>query len=309
MSEVVLHEVGMRDGLQVEQAIVPAEQRVRWIERLIAAGVDIVQAGSFVNPKVVPQMADTDEVFRQLMLPERPALHARLSALVLNEKGLARGLAVGARFFCMGVSASDTHSRKNTGMSTAEAADRVLAMARTARGTGAAVQLSVQSAFGCGYEGAVPEARVLDLVARFIDAGFLTISLADTAGHGTPLQVRRLFTAIHRLAPDAACACHFHDTYGAAMANACAAIDAGVRTVEAAVGGLGGCPFTALAAGNLCTEDVVHLLQRSGLRSGIDLDALIAVANEAEQFFGRPLPGIVHRTGAIATSPALNPEP
>lgn len=305
MSDLVIHDVGMRDGLQVEPTTVPIDRKIAWIEQLIASGVDVVQAGSFVHPARVPQMADTDEVFRHFTAPGRPPMRTHLSALVLNEKGLERGFAAGARFFCMGVSASDTHSRKNTGMSTAEATERILGMAHAARDGGATVQLSVQSAFGCGYEGAVPERRVLQLVSRFVDAGFDTVSLADTAGHATPTHVRRLFGAILRAAPDAACACHFHDTYGFALANACAAIESGVRFFEAAFAGLGGCPFTAVAGGNLCTEDFAHLLQRSGMRRGIDLDALIGLAREAEEFFGRPLPGIVHRTGPIPALQAL----
>jgi hydroxymethylglutaryl-CoA lyase len=290
----------MRDGLQVEQAVVPLESKIAWIERLLASGVDLIQAGSFVNPKVMPQMADTDAVFRHFTTMSAPAVRARLSALALNEKGLERGLACGVSYFCMGVSASDTHSRKNTGMSTADAVERVVAMAKRAREADASVQLSVQSAFGCGYEGHIPGSRVLETVKRFIGEGFLTISLADTAGHASPLQVRRLFGAILHMAPEAMCACHFHDTYGLAMANACAAMEVGVRSFESAFGGLGGCPFTALAGGNLCTEDFVHLLQREGLRHEVDLDALAGLARDAGVFFGRALPGVIHRTGPIS---------
>ncbi len=296
MPEIILHEVGMRDGLQVEQLTVPTERKLAWIEQLVESGVDVIQVGSFVNPKVVPQMADTDALVKHFA---GRRLQTRLSVLVLNEKGLERGLAAGADFFCMGVSASDTHSRKNTGMSTDEAITRVLGMARTAHEAGATVQLSVQSAFGCGFEGAIPLSRVLSLADRFLDAGFRTISLADTAGHATPPQVEALFHAILRAAPDAICACHFHDTYGLAMANAWAAMNVGVRSFETAFAGLGGCPFTALAGGNLCTEDFVHLLQRIGQRRDVSLDTLIEVAKEAEQVFDRPLPGIVHRTGPI----------
>lgn len=305
---LILHDVGMRDGLQVEQIAVPTETKIDWVERLLESGVDFIQVGSFVNPKIVPQMADTDAVFQHFA--SRPqAIRARLTALVLNEKGLARGLAAGVTYFCMGVSASDTHSQKNAGMSTTEAVDRVVAMAKEARVAGATVQLSVQSAFGCGYEGHIPGSRVLQIVGRFVNEGFLRISLADTAGHATPLQVRRLFGAILNAVPDATCACHFHDTYGLAMANACAAMESGVTAFEAAFGGLGGCPFTALVGGNLCTEDFVHLLQREGLRHDVDLDALIDVAKQAEGFFARPLPGLVHTTGPIPASAAADPEP
>lgn len=298
MSDILLHEVGMRDGLQVEAAVVPVAQKIAWIERLLVSGVDLVQAGSFVNPKLVPQMADADEVFRHFAAMERPR-RARLSALVLNERGLERGLACGADYFCMGVSASETHSRKNTGMGTDEAIERMLATGRRAREAGATVQMSVQSAFGCGYEGAVPEARVLKIVDRFVNEGFRTISLADTAGHAVPVQVERLFHDIHAIDPDIVCACHFHDTYGLAMVNAWAALNAGVTYFESAFAGLGGCPFTALAGGNLCTEDFVHLLQRSGRRPDVSLAVMSEVAGLAERFFGRPLPGVVHRTGAI----------
>lgn len=294
---IVLHEVGMRDGLQVEAALVPLARKIAWIEQLMASGIDAVQVGSFVNPAVMPQMSDTDAIVRHFA--NGGSRGVRLSALVLNEKGLERGLAAGVADFCMGVSASEAHSRKNTGMSIADATTRILRMARTAADAGAAVQLSVQSAFGCGFEGRIPPARVMKIASGFIDAGFEVISLADTAGHATPPQVHALFAALRRAAPRAVLACHFHDTYGFAMANACAALEAGVQSFESAFGGLGGCPFTALAGGNLCTEDFVQLLQRSGLRRDVKLEPIIEVAREAETFFARPLPGAVHRTGTI----------
>jgi len=287
----------MRDGLQVERTIVPTERKIAWIERLLASRVDAVQVGSFVNPRIVPQMADTEAVCRHFAGRSSP--RTRLTALVLNEKGLERGLAAGIDAFCMGVSASETHSRKNTGMGTEEAATRIIAMARTAVEARASVQLSVQSAFGCGYEGAIPATRVIALIQRFVDAGFDTLSLADTAGHAMPPQVRALFDAVRGAAPDATWACHFHDTYGLAMANACAALEAGVQSFEAAFGGLGGCPFTAVAGTNLCTEDFVHLLQHGGQRADIDVTALNDVACTAEAFFGRPLPGKLHAIPAV----------
>lgn len=297
--EPIIHEVGMRDGLQVEKSVVPTDQKIRWIEALILSGVDIIQVGSFVHPGKVPQMADTDQLFAHFTQPGRKPRPVTLSGLVLNEKGLERGMACGVEQFCMGVSASDTHSRKNTGMGTQEAAGRIVAMARKAVEAGKPVQVSVQSAFGCGYEGVVPEERVLEIVRRYLDAGLRTISMADTAGHAIPDQVERLFHSILELDPAVECACHFHDTYGLAMANACAALKCGVRYFEAAFAGLGGCPFTAVAAGNLCTEDFVHLLQRMGRRRDIELDKMIAVASEAGQFLQRSLPGALHRTGPM----------
>ena len=301
MSQIILHEVGPRDGLQVEKTTVPTEQKRLWIQALVDAGIDIVQVGSFVHQQKVPQMADTDALFAYFNQPGHKPARTRLSGLVLNEKGMERAFACGVDYLCMGVSASDTHSRKNTGMGTLEAADRIIAMAKTAGGAGTAVQVSVQSAFGCGFEGPIPEARVLDLVQRFHEAGVTQISLADTAGHGTPDQVERLFTAVRALGPGIECACHLHDTYGLGVANAYAAMRVGVKYFETAFGGLGGCPFTKIAGGNLCTEDFVHMLQRMGHRQDIRLDALIELTKDAGRFCGRDMSGRVWKSGPIRT--------
>jgi hydroxymethylglutaryl-CoA lyase len=279
----------------MEQRIVPTEQKLAWLRALIGSGVDVVQVGSFVHPEKVPQMADTDRLFASL----RSAGGAVLSALVLNERGLERAAACGVGMLCMGVSASETHSRKNTGMSTAEAADRIIAMAGSAVAAGTRVQVSVQSAFGCGYEGRVPEDRVLGIVTRFLDAGLTRISLADTAGHAVPDQVRRLYGKLLAAGPGIEAACHFHNTYGLALANCWAALEEGVTSFESSVAGLGGCPFTRIAGGNTCTEDYVHMLQRMGLRNDVRLEALIAVANDVARFFGREMPGTVYRAGTV----------
>jgi hydroxymethylglutaryl-CoA lyase len=299
MPEIILHEVGLRDGLQIEKATVPTGQKIAWIQALDAAGVDMVQAGSFVHQQKVPQMADTDALFTYFTDPAHRPVRAKLTALVLNEKGLERGAACGVTYYCMGVSASDTHSRKNTGMSTAEAADRIIAMGRQAQQAGATVQVSVQSAFGCGFEGVIPEARVLDLVARFHQAGLLQISLADTAGHATPDQVERLFTAVRAIDPAIECACHLHNTYGMGLANAWAALRVGVRYFESAFGGLGGCPFTKITGGNVCTEDLVHMLQHMGHRREIDLAALVDLARGAGAVLGREMTGALVKSGPI----------
>ena len=190
--------------------------------------------------------------------------HAVYSGLVLNEKGLDRALACGVEMVCLGVSASETHSRKNTGMGTAEATERIVATAKKAVEAGRKVQVSVQSAFGCGFEGFVPEERVLDIARAYVDAGLLTIALADTAGHAYPEQVERLYGKLLALHPGIEAACHLHDTYGAGMANIYAALRAGAVSLESSFAGLGGCPFTKVAAGNVATEDLVHTLQRTG---------------------------------------------
>jgi len=301
MADIIIHDVGPRDGLQIEKTTVPTEQKIKWIGALVDAGVDIVQVGSFVHQQKVPQMADTDALFAHFAQPGRKPARTQLSGLVLNEKGMERAFACGVEYLCMGVSASDTHSRKNTGMGTAEAADRIVAMAKTARGAGATVQVSVQSAFGCGFEGVVPERRVLDIVNRFVDEGLLMVSLADTAGHATPGQVERMFAAVLALDPGIQCACHLHDTYGFGLANAYAALRAGVTFFESAFAGLGGCPFTAVTGGNVCTEDLVHMLQRMGRRPDIKLDVLIELARDAARFFGRDMTGRLWKTGPVPT--------
>ena len=297
MTQIILHEVGLRDGLQMEREIVPTDEKEQWIRRLLACGVDVVQVGSFVHPEKVPQMADTDELFRRLN-EDKPA-RGVLSGLVLNEKGLERGLACGVEMFCMGVSASETHSRKNTGMGTEEATRRIVAIAAEAMKAGRKVQVSVQSAFGCGFEGRVPEERVLGIVRAYLQAGLKRISLADTAGHAHPAQVERLFGSVRDLDTGIETAAHFHNTYGLGMANIFTALRAGVTSVETSFAGLGGCPFTKVAAGNVATEDFVHALKLEHKREDVDLDGLIEIAREVAAHFGRELPGFVYKTGPI----------
>ena len=296
MNPILIHEVGPRDGLQAEGSVVPMEVKLDWLRRVAATGVDIVQVGSFVRGDKMPQMADTDELFRIL---GREPHRALLSGLVLNEKGLERALEVGVQLVCLGVSASETHSRKNTAMGTEEATRRIIATALAAKQAGRKVQVSVQSAFGCGFEGAIPEARVMGIVAAYLEAGLTSISLADTAGHAHPAQVRRYVQAVLALDPAAEVTAHIHDTYGLGMASVYAAMKAGARAIETSFGGLGGCPFTKVAAGNVATEDLVHGLQRVGQRMDIDLPALIGVTREVAKYFDRELPGCVYKTGPI----------
>ncbi len=299
MPRLLVHEVGLRDGLQMERQVVSTEQKTAWIELLLASGIDVLQLGSFVHPEKVPQMADSERLFAHFSAPGRKPAQVTLSGLVLNERGLERGLGCGVELFCMGVSASETHSRKNTGMSIEEAKRRIVAMARTALAAGRRVQVSVQSAFGCGYEGPVPHERVAQIVKTFLDAGLHSLSLADTAGHATPDDVLELYGRLRALDPDAEWACHFHDTYGLALANCYAARQAGVTSFESSVAGLGGCPFTRVAGGNTCTEDLVHAWQRNGVRTDLRLETLVAAARQVAEFFQRDLPGCVYRSGPI----------
>ena len=240
MDKIIIHEVGLRDGLQAEKVTVPSEQKIRWIEGLFASGVAIIQIGSFVHPEKVPQMADTDALFNYFRA-NKPD-HVTLSGLVLNERGLERGLACGVEMFCMGVSASETHSQKNTGMTSSEAQARIVQMAKQALGEGKTVQSSVQSAFGCGYEGPIAKEKVLKIVASYLEAGICNISLADTAGHAHPQQVEDMYGAIRQMDAGVKLACHFHNTYGLGLANCFAALKSGVSYFETAFGGLGVVP-------------------------------------------------------------------
>ena len=244
-------------------------------------------------------MADTDALFKHFSRLKKPQ-HVTLSGLVLNEKGLERGLACGVEMFCMGVSASETHSQKNTGMTPAEAQARIIPMAKQALAAGKKVQASVQSAFGCGFEGPIAKEKVLGIVKAYLDAGIRNISLADTAGHAQPLQVEDLVRC--------------HPPTGSGRWNWPAIsttptgwgwrtvtrrLKSGVTYFESAFGGLGGCPFTKLPAGNVSTEDLVHSLQRMGLRKDIKLDVLLDVARQVSAFFDRELPGFILKSGSI----------
>jgi hydroxymethylglutaryl-CoA lyase len=297
MTHIVIHEVGPRDGLQMERQVVPIETREDWIRRTMKSGVDIVQVGSFVHPVKVPQMADTDELIRRLV--SNKSSPVIIAGLALNERGLERGLECGVEMFCLGASASETHSLKNTGMESMEATRRIIGAAQQAVAAGKKVQVSVQSAFGCGFEGPIPEERVLEMVGAYLEAGLHNISLADTAGHAYPAQVERLFAAVFNLDPDIECTCHFHNTYGLGMANIMAALRAGVTSFETSFAGLGGCPFTKVAAGNVATEDFVNALQLQGLREDVDLGQLISVAGDVAKYFEREMPGCVYKTGSI----------
>ena len=299
MDKIIIHEVGPRDGLQIEEQTVPLEQKIKWIEGLLSSGIDIIQLGSFVNPKRVPQMADTEELFKYFLKQENKKHDVVLSGLVLNEKGVERGMNCGVELFCMGVSASETHSQKNTGMSIEEAQKRIIEMAKGVMASGRNVQASVQSAFGCGYEGKVPEDRVISIISRYLEAGIKNISLADTAGHANPAMVEKMFGKIFKLDPTVNAACHFHDTYGMGLANCYAALKSGVKYFESSFAGLGGCPFTAISSGNVCTEDLVHMLHRMGMRNDIDVKRISDVSVNAVKFFNRDLPGVVYKTGEI----------
>lgn len=293
---IKIHEVGMRDGIQNESIIVPYETKLKWIDALIESGIDIIQIGSFVHPVKVPQMADTDKLFQYFSAKPHKTI---LSGLILNEKGYERAMFCKVDMICMGVSASNTHSLKNTGMDTGEAVKRICELAKAGITDGKFVQCSVQSAFGCGFEGKIDENTVFNIIGKYIENGIKNISLADTAGHAYPEQVKRMMNRIKTAYPESTINVHFHNTYGLGIVNCYTAITEGAEIIETAFGGLGGCPFTKVATGNVCTEDLIHSLNRGNKVIDVDIQKIISISKDAEVFFNKKLEGYIYKTGTI----------
>ncbi|WP_193371545.1 hydroxymethylglutaryl-CoA lyase [Pelagibius marinus] len=269
---VELVEVGPRDGLQNEPQSLPATVKVELIERLAEAGCKVIEAGAFVSPKWVPQMADTAEVLAALK--RRPGV--RYPVLVPNLKGLERALAAGVEEIAVFGAASETFTQRNINCSIAESLERFRPVCAEATAAGLRLRGYVSCVLGCPYEGEVPLARVAELAAALDAMGCAEISLGDTIGVGTPLKARAMVEAVAAAVPLERLAVHFHDTYGQALANILACLEAGVATVDTAVAGLGGCPYAKGASGNVASEDVVYLLNGLGIETGIDLDRLAA---------------------------------
>jgi hydroxymethylglutaryl-CoA lyase len=288
-----VYEVGPRDGLQNEPDAVPTPAKRELIARLAAAGLRRIEVTSFVSPKWIPQLADADALAASL--PGVPGVS--YSALVPNERGYARfraagGVTVAATF----VSASETHNRKNLNCSIAEQLERMRPVLGRAVADGVRVRAYVSTVCGCPYEGEVGVDAVVRLARALIDRGASEISLGDTIGVGHPGQIRRLVEAVAAEVPLESIALHLHDTYGRALANVQAGYEAGIRGFDAAVGGLGGCPYAPGASGNVATEDVVALFEREGVATGVDLEALVDAAAWLEhEVLKRPLPGRVYR--------------
>ena len=291
-SRISVREVGPRDGLQNE-APVPTEAKIELIDRLSGTGVRRIEAVSFVRPEAIPQMADADEVWRRIERSER----VRYSALVPNLRGAARALAAGLTEIEVVVSASDTHNRKNVNRSTAESLDDIAAIIDAAHQQGATCQVIISTAWGCPYEGDVPESRVLGVAGRAIADGADSISFGDTTGMATPGRVWSLVGGFRSAHPDATLNLHFHNTRGTGLANVLAALELGVADFDASVGGLGGCPYAPGATGNIATEELVHMVADMGIGTGIDLAAMIDAAADAERIIARTLPSQVLRAG------------
>lgn len=289
---VSIREVGPRDGLQNEEPI-PTEAKVRLLDALSRTGVRRIEAVSFVHPKAIPQMADADEVWRRAERTEG----VRYSALVPNTRGAHRALAAGFTEIEVVVSASDTHNRRNVNRSTDESLDDIAELVELLHNAGARVEVIVATSFGCPYEGDMAPGRVAGIVDRVLRDGADRVGFGDTTGMATPRRVRELVTALRDRDADVPVLLHFHNTRGTALANVLTAIELGITEFDASVGGLGGCPYAPGASGNLATEEVVHMLHDMGIDTGIDLAALIEVAELAEELVGRSLPSGVLRAG------------
>jgi len=289
---VVVYEVGPRDGLQNEPEAVPTDAKAELVRRLAAAGLRRIEITSFVSPRWIPQLADADDLARRV--PR--ARDAVYSALVPNEAGYERFRAAGLPVAAFFVSASETHNQKNVNRGVAAHLEGFRPVAARARADGVRLRAYVSTVCGCPYEGEVPLRAVVDLVRRLSALGADEISLGDTIGVGHPRQVRELVQAVAGEIELARVALHLHDTYGRALANVQAGFEAGVRCFDAALGGLGGCPYAPGASGNVATEDVVDLFERGGVATGVDLDALVDTTAWMERdVLKRALPGRVFR--------------
>ena len=285
-SQISVREVGPRDGLQNEQPVA-TQAKIELIDRLSATGVQRIEAVSFVRPDAIPQMADADEVWRGIERAES----VRYSGLVPNLRGAKRALDSGLAEIEAVVSASDTHNRKNVNRSTEQSLDEL------AHDGGATCQVIVSTAWGCPYEGDVPVDRVVSVASRALADGADSVSFGDTTGMATPGRVRRLVGEFRSAHPEAALNLHFHNTRGTGLANVLIALQMGVADFDASVGGLGGCPYAPGATGNIATEELVHMVEDMGVGTGIDLQAMIDAAADAEQIIGRRLPSQVLRAG------------
>jgi hydroxymethylglutaryl-CoA lyase len=291
-SAVTIWEVGARDGLQNEPAVVPLDVKLEFLERLAAAGLTVVEATSFVHPKWVPQLADADELISRL----RQAPGVRYPVLVPNDRGLDRALALGVREIAIFGSATETFAKRNLNTTVDGSLAMFEPVVRRALSSGLRVRGYLSMCFGDPWEGEVPVPQVVSVARRLLDLGCDQLSLGDTIGVGTPGHVTALITALGSAGvPADRLAVHFHDTYGQALANTLAALQAGVTTVDSSAGGLGGCPYAKSATGNLATEDLVWQLNGLGIETGVDLAALVRTSLWMADHLGRPSPSAVVR--------------
>ena len=280
-------EVGPRDGLQNEKVTIPTEAKIDFITALADAGLTTIEAGAFVSPKWVPQMADTAEVYRNI--PKDPGVD--YPVLVPNMRGLDRAIEAGVKSISIFTAASETFNQRNINMTIDESFINYAPVAARARAEGMRVRGYVSTAFGCPYEGDVAPEKVLEVSARLLDLGCYEVSVGDTIGVGTPVQVQGVVGILLQVIPASKLAMHFHDTRGTALANSLAALEMGIATFDASSGGLGGCPYAPGASGNMATEDLVYMLEKMGIDTSVDLSRLVAASQIIAPYLDHPLPG------------------
>ncbi|GLK83720.1 hydroxymethylglutaryl-CoA lyase [Ancylobacter defluvii] len=301
-ARVHIQEVVTRDGLQIEPRFLPTEQKIALIDALSDTGVAKIEVTSFVSPKAVPNLADAAEVARGIR--RRPDVV--YVALVPNLRGAQEAIAAGMDELNLVMSVSETHNLANMRMTPAQSLDGFRAITAAAAGSPARLNGSIATAFGCPFEGAQPEDKVLALAERYLEAGLHSVTLADTTGMANPRQVARLVAAFRARFGTVPLTLHFHNTRGMGLANALAALDAGADRLDASLGGIGGCPFAPGATGNISTEDLVHMLEEMGVPTGVDLGRLISLAQGLPARLGHDIPGQVAKAGR---SGDLHPAP
>jgi hydroxymethylglutaryl-CoA lyase len=287
-------EVGPRDGLQSESQVLPTATKVEFIRRLVAAGLRRVEVASFVNPKRVPQMADAEAVLAALAPQARDA---RFIGLVLNRKGFERAQAAGCTEVGMAIAVSESFSQRNQGSSVDEGVDAWLDIARAAHAAGIRAQITISTAFGCPFEGEVPIDRVVRLAERVAAGQPEEIAVADTIGVAVPTQVIAVVSALRAAMPQVPLRAHFHNTRNTGLANAYAAVESGVAVLDASCGGIGGCPFAPAATGNIPTEDLIYMLHRMGVNTGVELPALLDTSRWLQQALDHAVPGMLVKAG------------
>jgi hydroxymethylglutaryl-CoA lyase len=298
VDSVKVVEVGPRDGLQNEKVTIPTQAKIDYITALSDAGLRVIEAGAFVSPKWVPQMADTADVYRNI--PKDPGVD--YPVLVPNMKGLERAMEAGVTSIAVFTAASETFNLRNINMTIDDSFENYGPVVARALLEGMTVRGYVSTAFGCPYEGEVAPEKVLEVSARLLDLGCYEVSIGDTIGVGTPLQVQGVIGVLLQVIPPSKLAMHFHDTRGTALANTLAALEMGIATFDASSGGLGGCPYAPGASGNLATEDLVYLLDGMAIETRVDLKKLVAASLIIAPYLDHPLPGkyVQACTGRVA---------
>ncbi len=298
--EIKIVEVGPRDGLQGEPEILPTDSKVAFIEKAIEAGIRRLEVASFVHPKLVPQMADAEALIEKL--PEVDGVS--YIGLIMNERGLDRALTTKINEIGMVVVASDTYNRKNQGVGTDESVAAWHAIGSRAKESGLRANVMISSAFGCPYEGEVKVERVVELAKQVIESEPAELGIADSIGVAVPNQVADLLGRVAEVAGDIPLRCHFHNTRNTGLANAQAAVEVGVTYLDASIGGIGGCPFAPAATGNIPTDDLLYMLDRSGVITGVNLKQIIAISGWLEQELGRGVPALLPKAGGFPTGRA-----